>query len=994
MVEPAAGQRTSERPPGSELVVSLSELSTRFSDLRRAVAACGGKAANLAQVAALGLSVPPGFVVTCSAWRRRVAHSVGDHNVQSGTRCNGTGDFGSEVGGVEARDNGANASPEKTLEQFRERVPDEVRDEIANQLAALPGSGPVVVRSSAVGEDSAHAAFAGLLTSELDVPAELDAVLAALSRCWASYSAPRVAAYRAARGVALSGMAVLVQRQVNAAWAGVLFTRSPMSGGRSQPRDTPTRVMLVEYCEGFGEKLVSGAVSPGRLAIECKAGGEPYWRLNAPWRGEVRSESTSDARAGDLPERVIPQLFEAATRIEAHFNAPQDIEWASDSEDRLFIVQSRPITAIAKHRETGSQEDASRLDDDESAELWSNVNVNENYPEPITPVLFSIAELGYYHYFRGLGEQLGVGRRRIATVESSLRRIVGLHGARLYYNLTSIHAVIGAAPLGDWLADAFDQFVGVHDEATGDERSMRSTASPPPSRASSRILRRLRDGWEIARIGWNAWRTIGRLKSHIARFERRVTEFADAAQPKSLASLSLAQLNDLIAEFIAIRSHGWIDAAVGDAASMTTYSLLKQVLRREFPDADQAALHNSLLKGQRDLVSTRPARELARIAKAVRENSTWSNWLATTEGPQAFEQLRSNPELATLARSFEQWLADWGFRNSGELLLTRPSFQECPEEALELLRSYVANEFDSELQLSRHEIERRDETKRVLEELRTRRFSFTVPLVGWRMKVPWLAKSAVVERLLSATQRSIACRERARLKQALLYTRLRRVLLELGGRLTASQHFAVRDDVFFLTIHELHTLAATLSSAPTDASHSAAPDRTALAASQTPAAIRSLVLRRKSEHEQAASLTLPSRFRLRRGDSPESLAHTHDRPTAPTAGAANELTGVSVCGGRAIGRAVVLLDVTEAGRLAAGSILVTRQTDPGWAPVFPLIRGLVLERGGMLSHGAILAREYGLPSLVAVQNATSLVPIGKSITVDGDRGTVSWSEES
>ena len=101
-----------------------------------------------------------------------------------------------------------------------------------------------------------------------------------------------------------------------------------------------------------------------------------------------------------------------------------------------------------------------------------------------------------------------------------------------------------------------------------------------------------------------------------------------------------------------------------------------------------------------------------------------------------------------------------------------------------------------------------------------------------------------------------------------------------------------------------------------------------------------------------------------------------------------------MCGGRATGRAIVLLDVTDAGRLEAGSILVTRQTDPGWAPVFPLIRGLVLERGGMLSHGAILAREYGLPSLVAVQNATNLIPIGKSITVDGDRGTVSWSEES
>ncbi|HND53558.1 MAG TPA: PEP/pyruvate-binding domain-containing protein, partial [Pirellulaceae bacterium] len=718
MVEPVAGNRTSERPQGSELVVSLSELSTRFSDSRHAVAECGGKAANLARVATLGLSVPPGFVVTCSAWGRRVAQSAGDPDVESESRCNGADDFGSEVGGVEARDNAANESHERAPEQVREKIPHEVRDEIAKQLAALPGSGLVVVRSSAVGEDSAHAAFAGLLASELDVPAELDAVLAALSRCWASYSAPRVAAYQAARGVALSGMAVLVQRQVSPSWAGVLFTRSPMSDGRSQLSDNPTREMLVEYCEGLGEKLVSGEVSPGRLVIECKAGTEPHWRLNAPWRGGIRAESTADARAEDLPERVIRQLFEAAGRIEAHFNAPQDIEWASDSEDRLFIVQSRPITVIANRHETGSHEDASRLDDDESAELWSNVNVNENYPEPITPVLFSIAELGYYHYFRGLGEQLGVARRRIATVESSLRRIVGLHGARLYYNLTNIHRVLRAAPLGDWLANAFDQFVGVHDEASGFARSddeqqangngrpanrsrsdstsrsdgsetAPTVASRQPARISRPLTQRLRDGWEVAGIFWKAWRTVGRLESHVARFERRVAAIADAARPEQLAGKTSTQLSELIAEFIEIRSHGWLDAAVGDAASMATYALLKQMLRREFPESDQAALHNSLLKGQRDLVSTLPARELAKLADRVRENPTWRSWIENASVPQAGEQLRTNPELAPLARLFDAWLDAWGFRCSGELLLTQPSFQERPDEALSLLKRYV-----------------------------------------------------------------------------------------------------------------------------------------------------------------------------------------------------------------------------------------------------------------------------------------------------------------
>jgi pyruvate,water dikinase len=100
------------------------------------------------------------------------------------------------------------------------------------------------------------------------------------------------------------------------------------------------------------------------------------------------------------------------------------------------------------------------------------------------------------------------------------------------------------------------------------------------------------------------------------------------------------------------------------------------------------------------------------------------------------------------------------------------------------------------------------------------------------------------------------------------------------------------------------------------------------------------------------------------------------------------MTGVGACGGQVRGRAAVLEDVTDCQRLAAGDVLVTRQTDPGWGLAFPLIRGLVLERGGMLSHGAILAREYGIPTVVGVREAARRIRSGQVVHVDGDRGVV------
>jgi pyruvate,water dikinase len=99
------------------------------------------------------------------------------------------------------------------------------------------------------------------------------------------------------------------------------------------------------------------------------------------------------------------------------------------------------------------------------------------------------------------------------------------------------------------------------------------------------------------------------------------------------------------------------------------------------------------------------------------------------------------------------------------------------------------------------------------------------------------------------------------------------------------------------------------------------------------------------------------------------------------------LCGTSACGGHVSAPAAVLADVSEAHRLRRGDVLVTKQTDPGWGPVFCLVSGLVIERGGMLSHGAILAREFGLPCVVGIQDATRRIRHGARVTVDGDQGT-------
>jgi pyruvate,water dikinase len=137
-------------------------------------------------------------------------------------------------------------------------------------------------------------------------------------------------------------------------------------------------------------------------------------------------------------------------------------------------------------------------------------------------------------------------------------------------------------------------------------------------------------------------------------------------------------------------------------------------------------------------------------------------------------------------------------------------------------------------------------------------------------------------------------------------------------------------------------------------------------------------------------MTPPDDFHLATGDYLAADASWAADAAVRVEGA---LAGTSACGGRVTARAAVLEDVTQADRLTRGDILVTRQTDPGWSPILGLVSGLVIERGGMLSHGAIIAREFGLPCVVGVAGATARIPHGVVITVDGDRGTCALGDE-
>ena len=322
------------------------------------VSVVGGKAASLGELSRAGVTVPPGYAVTTEAFTTAMAALDADGALRAGIEALDPGDLGAiAIAAARFRALVAGAP-----------LPAAVAAAIESGYAALggaadaggsPGDPDVAVRSSATVEDSAEASFAGLQDTYLGISG-VSAVLDHVRRCWASLYNDESVAYRRRLRLPEAGvaMAVVVQHMVDPRAAGVLFTRSPVTGDRS--------VVAIEGTWGLGSALVSGDVTPDAWAISKITGEITTRRVSAKLKIHRYTRSGGVAvphvQVTDMPEELraapcltddeIRALAATARRVEAHYGTPQDIEWAvlggdAPADSRVVLLQSRPETVWA-----------------------------------------------------------------------------------------------------------------------------------------------------------------------------------------------------------------------------------------------------------------------------------------------------------------------------------------------------------------------------------------------------------------------------------------------------------------------------------------------------------------------------------------------------------------------------------------------------------------------------------------------------------------------
>jgi pyruvate,water dikinase len=427
----------------------------------------------------------------------------------------------------------------------------------------------------------------------------------------------------------------------------------------------------------------------------------------------------------------------------------------------------------------------------------------------------------------------------------------------------------------------------------------------------------------------------------LARFERTIHDL----DRRSLPRRSLAELMRVLDTLERECLERWTTPIVNDFYVMMSVGRLRRLVSRAVND-DVDRVMQTLLGGADVGISAAPALLILEMAAAARRDPEAAAALRDLDGREALR--RAGEASADFARAYAALIERFGDRCMGELKLESRPMRDDPDFVVGILRNYLDGDCADPRALSDRARQDRERVEReVADRLRG-------PLERWRLR-----------RALTAARRSIRARETMRLARTRLFGAYRDTYRAIGARLRDAGYLDAADDVLYLTVEEI------------DAHWTG----TGVAND-----LRPLVAARRREFASFESIDAPNRIVT--VGSPYSVKRSSRGPAAPSPrNPAANLHGLGCSPGIAEGR-VSIVYVPSANLSLAGHVLVAVRTDPGWAPLFPSAAAILVERGSVLSHSAVLARELGLPAVVGIPDLTRILRDGELVRIDGTAGTV------
>jgi len=787
--------------------------------------------------------------------------------------------------------------------------------------------GRVAIRSSATAEDLPDASFAGQYDTSLNIEG-IENVLEHLKNCFGSMWTTRAVAYREENDIPHDQVqiAVVVQSMVDARCAGVLFTRNPIS---KVPNE-----MMIESNFGLGESVVSGYAIPDRYVVATDKGTQGEYSLISREIGTkgtiiVRKATGDGVQHSSLSQAKSQQSSLVDDEIFKLAKIGKSIEELFKSpQDIEWALDRDGQIHILQARPITVNLERDTVEDDV---FWTRGYADDYWNDPVTPLFFSL-----------LGDQLiyvvNVEANAILGYKDMPDELTKLHKGHVYFNLEVLRTkVVNEMPpfiRSDDLMNYFPDGGGTYGKDT-----VRKLPFALPTRLMAEIRLMMFDGdggMSKTNSVYEKW-TEETFIPKCKEFDEKLQALRKDGSAEDLLALAYSLDKTMMRHFRMVR-YGLPVHTLG--MNLITNYLLNRWL------GEKAALvfYPILLSGLKHKTSETNSR-INELATIIRQDENLSAIILNQESKNVIPTLEADDSISNqeFHEIFNQFLEDFGDRG-----FTRepyyPRWRESPEYVFDILKSLVSEGGKDLSKAEKALARKRAKAEEIAEKtMRGQRYG----------PIKWMLFSTI----LGMARTYIGFRENQRFNLDRWITRNRSLFLEIGNRLVDRGYLEVPIHVFFLFRNELRKIVRGTST---------------LSQSE----VKELVEERYEDFLKYENVT------------PPKFLHGNREFDDPLPESAGGHVGLPASQGIITGTVRVLERVEDVPLVRAGEILVVPRTDPGWTPVFSKIGGLVTESGGLLSHGAIVSREFGIPAVTNIRNACQLFKTGQKVTLDGNNGIV------
>lgn len=785
----------------------------------------------------------------------------------------------------------------------------------------LPNTEFLAVRSSAMEEDGGEYSFAGQFKSVLFVP--FHKLNQAIQEVWQSLSSAHIETYCKQHNLPPpTRMAIVIQQMIPAETAGVCFGMNPINGKRNET--------LISAVFGLGEGLVSGNLNADTFTVSPAWGPEPaiastiskkttgiFWNP----QGDGICERPIEEHKQDQPTLSTVQILAitaASEKLKTALLKPQDIEFAY-LDGALYLLQTRPITGLHRMADPSGEKI-----------IWDNSNIIESYPGVTTPLTFGFILQMYESVYIQLCRLLGVSEKDLIDNHHLFANMLGLIQGRVYYNLLSWYKALALLPGYSLNAEFMEKMMGVKE---------RFELKNLPQR--TRFQEKLR----VLNMVKSMISNLRALPKMRRDFQSEFELVMQAYNRNDLSLHSAEELMVLYQNFEQTLLKKWKAPLVNDFFAMIYFGVTQKLaVKYQLPEG----IHNDLLCGARDIISTEPIERMQKISTMILANPQAKHDFETLPAEQIWSELNQYPEIHA---SITAYIQKFGDRCVGELKLETITYRQNPFMLIQGIQSYVRQGIVYKHSAGGIDIDMRDAAEKIVSQTLSNK-----PLKRW-----------IFNYFLKQTRILVSARENLRFERTRGFGKVREIFIALGNKLYTEGIIQNPRDIFYLKHHEIFDFIKGTAVTPS---------------------LSTLIELRKKEFRGFETTPTSERIvtfgMVYHGNS-------FQQAESMTDSFQGDLQGLGCCPGRVRAKVQVVHHPSEVEDLQ-GDILVTASTDPGWVTLFPTASAILVERGSLLSHSAIVSRELGKPCIVGITGLLHRLKTGDWVEMDGSTGQVKLIE--